>query len=188
MTFTLQLQVCLCMSTHKVNWLALTSHHKWIFFRLNPIQEGMREPYIPYSSVEMMEGNTRPLLALLAMLLTAMGEIKDVDSNVDTMVPLPMIEAEDQPSSESSKEDKNKDDPYRGSGPVTKKQHNLRPHKSNNSCSADSAELLVKRCLIHLDNLPDRHFICRLRGRCVKRQTQSGCHFMRLMVLSSARL
>ena len=132
------------MSSHKINWLALTSHHKWIFFRLHPIQEGVREPYISYSSVEKMEDNTRPLRALLAMLLAAMGEIKDVDSNVDTMVPLPMTEEEDRPSSESSQEDKDKDDSYRGSGPVTKKQYNLRPHKSNNSCPADSAELLVK--------------------------------------------
>ena len=132
------------MSSHKVNWLALTSHHKWIFFRLHPIQEGVREPYISYSSVERMEDNTRPLRALLAMLLAAMGEIKDADSNVDTMVPLPMIKVEDQPSSESSQEDQDQDDSYRGSGSVTKKQYNLRPHKSKNSCSADSAELLVK--------------------------------------------
>ena len=143
MTFTLQLQVCLCMSSHKVNWLALTSHHKWIFFRLKPIQEGMREPYIPYSSVEMMEGNTRPLLALLAMLLTAMGEIKDVDSNVDTMVPLPAIEEEEKPSSESSREDQDEGSSCRGGRLVTKKDCDLRP-KPTNSRPTDSTRLLDK--------------------------------------------
>ncbi|KAJ4473890.1 hypothetical protein J3R30DRAFT_3684842 [Lentinula aciculospora] len=135
-------KACLYMSSHKVNWLALTSHHKWIFFRLHPSSDKEPEPYISYSSVEMMENNTRPFRALLAMMLATVGEIKVVDSNVDKTVPLPVIEEEEHHSSESSQEDQDKIGSYRGSGPVTKKEYDLRP-KPTGPRPTDSPELLV---------------------------------------------
>ena len=63
----------MCSILGKVNWAVLTSHHKWIFFRLVNTPDGGHT--FTYSTVESQSGNTRPFLALLATLLAASGLI-----------------------------------------------------------------------------------------------------------------
>ena len=62
----------MCSILGKVNWAVLTSHHQWIFFRLVNTPQG---PIFTYSKVESQSDNTRPFLALFAILLAAHGSI-----------------------------------------------------------------------------------------------------------------
>ena len=81
-------QICLYMSSYKAQWLALTSHNKWIFFRSHLDRE---QPYITYSDFEEQRDNTRPFRAFLAIILvTAMD--RTVESHANTAAPLPSIE------------------------------------------------------------------------------------------------
>ena len=79
------------MSSHKARWLALTSHHKWVFFRLHPDE---KRPYITYSNVEVQEDNTRPFRAFLAMMLVAVSS-RTVESHANTAIPLPPVQKHD---------------------------------------------------------------------------------------------
>ena len=63
----------MCSILGRMNWAVLTSHHRWIFFRLVYTPEGRH--IFSYSTVESQSGNTRPFLALLATLLDASGLI-----------------------------------------------------------------------------------------------------------------
>lgn len=75
------------MATHRSDWLALTSHHKWVFFQFRP---GVQEPYITYSSVIPQENDTRPFRALLGMMLASEFGLL-IDSRVNERVQLESI-------------------------------------------------------------------------------------------------
>lgn len=73
------------MASHKSNWLALTCHDSWVFFRLHnrtPGPGASNVPYITYSEVEKQSDNTRPFCALLAMMLAAQDKF-EVESKAD---------------------------------------------------------------------------------------------------------
>ena len=80
----------LYMGSLRVNWLALTSHHKWVFFRLHNDSE---EPYLTYSSVIPQQDDTRPFRALLGMMLASEFNI-EVGSSIIRTGELPPIEEE----------------------------------------------------------------------------------------------
>ena len=58
------------MGAHQTEWGVLTSHDKWLFFRLHKATN-QQQAYVTFSSVEEQSNNTRPFRALLGMLLAA---------------------------------------------------------------------------------------------------------------------
>ena len=96
------------MSSHKARWLALTSHHKWVFFRLHPDE---KRPYITHSNVEVQEDNTRLFRAFLAMMLvTALGHGVESHANI---VPLPPLQEHDDVDDNDGGDDDTEYDPDR---------------------------------------------------------------------------
>ena len=113
------MQLCIYMVAHKVHWAAVTSHDKWIFFRLHPDLNGdPPKPYISFSTVEAQENNTRPFRALLAMML-ATTENLNVASHPDNRALTPIPERKDE---DEQHHDPGEDKPgsYRGSGKSTR--------------------------------------------------------------------
>ncbi|KAL5514714.1 hypothetical protein ACEPAG_2030 [Sanghuangporus baumii] len=84
--------LCMYMGSHRAKWLALTSHHKWVFLRFH---NELRNPYISYSSVIPQQNDTRPFRALLGMMISAEFEIEDY-SKVTRTEQLHPIEEEKQ--------------------------------------------------------------------------------------------
>ena len=88
----------LYMGSQRVNWLALTSHNKWVFFRLHNSSE---EPYLTYSSVIPQQDDTRPFRALLGMMLASEFNI-EVGNSVIRTGELPPIEEEQEEQEEKA--------------------------------------------------------------------------------------
>ena len=88
----------LYMGSQRVNWLALTSHHKWVFFRLHNDQ---KEPYLTYSSVIPQQDDTRPFRALLGMMLASEFDI-EVENSVILTGELPPAEKEQEEQEEEA--------------------------------------------------------------------------------------
>ena len=112
--------MCLYMVSHGAKWLALTSHHKWVFLRLHSDSE---EPYLTYSSVIPQQDDTRPFRALLGIMLAVEFDI-DVQSEVTRGEPLQPIviedEEEDEDSSPSEDDKQDKCGSCRGSARSTR--------------------------------------------------------------------
>ena len=124
------------MSSHKIRWLALSSHAKWVFFRLHP---GPQQPYITYSDVEVQENNTKPFRALLAMMLATEREF-NVPSYPDKAVPLPSIKEEGGLSRED--QDERGSDQHHGQATG----QGLAVTQSGKNISSESTDLMVSAC------------------------------------------
>ena len=83
--------MCLFMGPQRVNWLALTSHHKWVFLRFHDDQ---KEPYLTYSTIIPQENDTRPFRALLGMMLASEFKINVKSSVIRTGELFPLKEEE----------------------------------------------------------------------------------------------
>ncbi|OCB89155.1 kinase-like protein [Sanghuangporus baumii] len=98
--------LCMYMGSHRAKWLALTSHHKWMFLQFH---NEPKNPYVSYSSVIPQQNDTRPFRALLGMMISAEFEI-EVKSKVTRTRRLHPIKEEKQakedPPLDPEKQDK----------------------------------------------------------------------------------
>ena len=90
--------MCLYMGSLRVDWLALTSHHKWVFLRFHDDQ---KESYLTYSSIVPQENDTRPFRALLGMMLASEFDI-EVENSVVRTGELPPAEEEQEEQEEEA--------------------------------------------------------------------------------------
>ena len=81
------------MTISEAEWCAVTSHHKWVFFRR--IELNGRD-VILYSRVELQQNSTRPFCALLAMILADRKDItipepphEEILNVIESAPPLP---------------------------------------------------------------------------------------------------
>ncbi|KAH8111575.1 hypothetical protein DFH11DRAFT_1791681 [Phellopilus nigrolimitatus] len=91
------------MASWKTEWLFLTSHNHWIIFRLH--RGGLRspdeQPYLTYSPMLSIEGETRAFRAFLGALLAAVNEADVPSTKIPKDVELDVIPEDARPKSES---------------------------------------------------------------------------------------
>ncbi|KAH8111596.1 hypothetical protein DFH11DRAFT_1512905 [Phellopilus nigrolimitatus] len=101
------LNAALYMASWKTEWLFLTSYNHWIFLRLHRggLHSPDQQPYVTYSSMLSIEGETRAFRAFLGALLAAANEVDVPSSKTPKDVELDVIPEDARPKSESFPEE-----------------------------------------------------------------------------------
>ncbi|KAH8111591.1 hypothetical protein DFH11DRAFT_1612458 [Phellopilus nigrolimitatus] len=101
------LNAALYMASWRTEWLFLTSYNHWIFLRLHRggLHSPDEQPYVTYSPMLSIEGDTRAFRAFLGAILAAAGKVDVPTLEIKEDIRLDEIAEDAKPKSEDFPEE-----------------------------------------------------------------------------------